>query len=123
MQLLATVGREFGDTPGFDWIKGEVTALKPSDKSLKIPHMGWNALTVDRVHPVLDGVSDGDHAYFVHSFHLEPSHHEDRVASVAYGQDVTAAVARDTIFGTQFHPEKSQKTGLQIIGNFLTWAP
>ncbi|MEL6582366.1 MAG: imidazole glycerol phosphate synthase subunit HisH [Pseudomonadota bacterium] len=123
MQLLASVGREFGETPGFDLIPGAVVALEPGDAALKIPHMGWNALSVERVHPVLAGVEEGDHAYFVHSFHLVPDDEGHRVATVGYGQPVTAAVARDTIFGTQFHPEKSQKTGLRIIGNFLEWRP
>lgn len=122
MQLLASIGLEFGETPGFDWISGEVTALRPAERSLKIPHMGWNTLDITRKHPVLAGIEKGDHAYFVHSYHLKPHHAADRVATTEYGETVTAAVARDMIFGTQFHPEKSQKTGLRIIGNFLTWA-
>jgi glutamine amidotransferase len=123
MQLLASVGREFGDTPGFGWIPGEVVPLRPADPALKIPHMGWNALGLDQVHPVFQGVEEGEHVYFVHSFHMQPENAAHRIATVHYGQSVTAAVGRDTIIGTQFHPEKSQRTGLHVISNFLTWAP
>ena len=123
MQLLATVGREFGNTPGFDWIGGAVELLRPADPCLKIPHMGWNALSVERPHPVFAGIEAGQHAYFVHSFHFQVDVPEHRVATVEYGQIVTAAVARETIVGTQFHPEKSQVTGLRVIGNFLSWTP
>jgi glutamine amidotransferase len=123
MQLLSSVGREFGDTPGFGWIPGEVVPLRPADPALKIPHMGWNALALDQVHPVFQGVEEGEHVYFVHSFHMLPEDAAHRIATVHYGQSVTAAVGRDTIIGTQFHPEKSQRTGLHVISNFLTWAP
>ena len=123
MQMMASWGREHGDHKGFDWIKGEVVRLTPSDPSLKIPHMGWNALTIEKAHPVLAGISTGDHAYFVHSYHLESETDDTRLLSVDYGQTVTAMVGRDNIIGTQFHPEKSQSTGLRLIGNFLTWKP
>ncbi len=124
MQLMATRGLEHGlNTAGFDWIKGEVVALRPSDKSLKIPHMGWNDLVIDAPHPVLEGLKTGDHAYFVHSYHLAASDPSQRLAHCDYGGDVTAIVGRDNIIGTQFHPEKSQSTGLRLIGNFLRWAP
>lgn len=124
MQLMATWGREHGvDTKGFDWIEGEVIALQPSDTSLKVPHMGWNELVLDAPHPVLDGLKNGDHAYFVHSYHLAPDATQHRLAHCEYGGDVTAIVGRDNIIGTQFHPEKSQATGLKFIGNFLEWTP
>lgn len=124
MQLMASMGREHGaDAPGFDWIPGDVVALKPADPSLKVPHMGWNALTMDRAHPVLDGISDGDHAYFVHSYHLKPEDPAHQIAHVDHAQSVTAVVGRDNLIGTQFHPEKSQATGLRLIGNFLRWVP
>ena len=90
---------------------------------MKVPHMGWNDLVIDCPHPVLDGVSTGDHAYFVHSYHFEVSDLDQRIAHVDYGGPVTAVVGRDNLVGTQFHPEKSQATGLRIIRNFLTWAP
>lgn len=123
MQMMATWGREHGDHKGFDWIKGQVVKLSPDDKRLKIPHMGWNALQVLKPHPVLNGIENGDHAYFVHSYHLEPENSADLVANVEYGGAITAVVARDNMIGTQFHPEKSQSTGLRLIGNFLTWKP
>lgn len=123
MQMMATWGREHGDHRGFDWIKGEVVKLAPTDKSLKIPHMGWNALDILKPHPVFEGISTGDHAYFVHSYHLVPDTTDDLLATVGYGGAITAAIGRDNMVGTQFHPEKSQKTGLRLIGNFLTWKP
>lgn len=126
MQLLATRGLEHGNWPGFDWIGGEVRAIEPSDKSLKIPHMGWNTLDIVNGHPLLDGIatgSDGLHAYFVHSYHLVADQRSDIVAETGYGGPVTAMVGRDNIVGTQFHPEKSQKLGLALIANFLTWRP
>jgi len=123
MQLMASVGREFGECVGFDWIPGTVDAIQPSDESLKIPHMGWNGLSIDTAHPVLEGVLDGDHAYFVHSFQFLPTDPTHRLASVDYGGTITAAIGSGSVFGTQFHPEKSQAVGLRIIGNFLRWLP
>jgi glutamine amidotransferase len=123
MQLMATVGREHGDTEGFGWIPGEVVRLAPNDPALKIPHMGWNELMLDAPHPVFAGIEPGDHAYFVHSYHLRPRDPAHRLAHVSYGGLVTAAVGRDNMAGVQFHPEKSQATGLRLIANFLTWRP
>lgn len=123
MQLMATVGREFGDTEGFDWIKGTVTPLTPNDPALKIPHMGWNDLELVGEHPLFNGIKSGQHAYFVHSFHFVPDDENDVRARVDYGGPVTAAVGRDNLFGTQFHPEKSQALGLNFIANFLKWKP
>ena len=123
MQMMAAWGREHGDHKGFDWIKGEVVKLAPDDKTLKIPHMGWNALDNIAAHPVFDGIAKGDHVYFVHSYHLLPENADDLLATVDYGGAITAAVGHDNIIGTQFHPEKSQSTGLRLIGNFLQWKP
>ena len=123
MQMLATLGREYDDVAGLDWIGGEVVRITPQDKALKVPHMGWNDLVIDRAHPVLDGIASGDHAYFVHSYHFLVADPADLVAHVDYAGPVTAIVARDTIIGMQFHPEKSQAAGLRMIANFLTWAP
>jgi len=123
MQLMASVGREFGETAGFGWIPGAVEAIKPSDPALKIPHMGWNALSLGAPHPVFDGVTSGDHVYFVHSYQLSPENAQHRLASVEYGGIITAAVGTGAVVGTQFHPEKSQAVGLRIIGNFLKWTP
>lgn len=124
MQLLASIGREHGlDTKGFDWISGEVIQIEPNDAKLKIPHMGWNELKLLRDHTLFEGISDGDHAYFVHSYHMKTTNESQLLATVDYGGPVTAVVGRDNIIGTQFHPEKSQKTGLQFIENFLRWKP
>jgi glutamine amidotransferase len=123
MQLMASRGVEFGVTEGFGWIPGDVVRLEPNDPDLKVPHVGWNELILDQPHPVLAGIEPGDHAYFVHSFHMVPREPAHRAAHVAHGGVVTAALARANLFGTQFHPEKSQKTGLRVIANFLAWAP
>ncbi len=123
MQLLATCGREFETVAGLGWIEGEVAALKPSDPALKIPHMGWNELRGARPHPLLAGLDEGTHAYFVHSFGFFPARAEDTLATVDYGGAVVAAVARGNVAGVQFHPEKSQGAGLRVIANFLGWRP
>ncbi len=122
-QMLASVGRERVETQGFDWIPGEVVRLSPRDPGLKVPHMGWNGLQLRGAHPVLDGIAEDDHAYFVHSYHLVPERREHLIATVCHGQPVTAVVGRDNLVGTQFHPEKSQATGLRLIANFLRWRP
>ncbi len=126
MQLMATRGLEFGETPGLGWIDGDVRAIAPADRALKIPHMGWNVLDVVNDHPLLAGIRTGPqglHAYFVHSFHLLAHDRGLVVAETDYGGPVTAIVARDNMVGTQFHPEKSQALGLRLIANFLTWRP
>lgn len=123
MQLMARIGHEYAETPGLDWIDGEVTRIEPEDSRLKVPHMGWNDLVIDRPHPVLDGIETGQHAYFVHSYHMSVGTPDQRLAHVEYGQDVTAIVGTGTMIGTQFHPEKSQATGLRLIANFLRWTP
>jgi glutamine amidotransferase len=122
MQLMAPVGREHGDHAGFGWIAGQVARLTPFDPALKVPHMGWNALEPSR-HPLFDGIAAGDHAYFVHSYHFLPDNPAHVLATCDYGGPVIAAVGRDNLAGTQFHPEKSQKTGLRLIANFLRWRP
>jgi glutamine amidotransferase len=126
MQLLATRGLEHAVTPGLDRLPGEVRAVEPRDPSLKVPHMGWNTLTVTGNHPILAGIptgTDGWHAYFLHGFHFAAADADDVIAIADYGGPVTAIVARDNIAGTQFHPEKSQKLGLKLLANFLKWTP
>jgi glutamine amidotransferase len=123
MQLMATWGREYEDTRGLDWVGGEVTKINPADKTLKVPHMGWNDLIIDAPHAVFDGIKTGDHTYFVHSYHMAVADPAQRLAHVDYASDVTAVIGRDNMVGMQFHPEKSQGTGLRMISNFLTWKP
>ena len=125
-QLMATRGLEHEVVAGLNWIAGDVAPIKPRDSGLKIPHMGWNTLDLRRSHPLLEGVKTGPnglHAYFVHSFQLYADDAGDVVATADYGGPVTAIIARDNIVGTQFHPEKSQTLGLQLITNFLKWRP
>ena len=123
MQMMASRGLEYEEVAGFDWVAGDVDLIRPDDAALKVPHMGWNDLVIDRPHPVLAGIETGDHAYFVHSYHLVLAEPDTLLAHVDYGGAVTAIVGRDTKIGAQFHPEKSQSAGLRLIANFLTWAP
>jgi imidazole glycerol-phosphate synthase subunit HisH len=123
MQLMAERGREFETVTGLGWIKGEVAAIVPGDAELKIPHMGWNQLELRARHPLLDGIAAGDHAYFVHSYGIACAERRDVLAVADYGGEIVAAIGRDNLVGTQFHPEKSQATGLRLIANFLRWRP
>jgi len=124
MQLLADLGREHGAHQGLGWIGGEVVPLDVEAQGLKVPHMGWNELVFDQPgHPLLAGLAPGAHAYFVHSYHVACADPADRIAHVEYGRPVAALIGRGTVAGTQFHPEKSQATGLAVIANFLTWTP
>jgi len=126
LQLMGSRGLEHGVTPGLGWIEGEVSAISPSDATLKIPHMGWNTLRLARAHALFDGIPTGEgglNAYFVHSYHLVPANRDVLIASTDYGGPITAFVAKDNMAGSQFHPEKSQKLGLALIANFLNWNP
>ncbi|MEP3232061.1 MAG: imidazole glycerol phosphate synthase subunit HisH [Hyphomicrobiales bacterium] len=123
-QLMASRGLEKETTNGLDWIKSDVVEIKPSDPTLKIPHMGWNTLDVKFDHPIFDGIETGEkglHAYFVHSYHMMPTDGDVVLATSNYGGDITAMVAHENRIGTQFHPEKSQTLGLALIANFLKW--
>ena len=122
MQLMATRGLEHGVHAGLDWVAGEVALITPADPALKIPHMGWNELRLLVQHPVLDGLKDGDHAYFVHSYAFRPAR-GGTLAMTDYAGEIAAVIGRDNMVGTQFHPEKSQATGLRLIANFLRWRP
>jgi glutamine amidotransferase len=121
MQLMAERGLEHRVTAGLGWIGGDVVALEGD--ALRIPHMGWNDLQVTGAHPVLAGIESGMHGYFVHSYRFACRQPSDVLASVDYGGPIAAVIGRDNLVGTQFHPEKSQATGLRLIGNFLKWRP
>jgi imidazole glycerol-phosphate synthase subunit HisH len=125
MQLMASFGVEYGKTPGLGWIKGEILPLKPREENLKIPHMGWNNLSLHRPHPIFKEFQPTDplEAYFVHSFAFVPEDPQTIIADIDYGGQVVAALGRDNLVGTQFHPEKSQQLGLKILRNFLLWKP
>jgi imidazole glycerol-phosphate synthase subunit HisH len=126
MQLMAERGLEFETTKGLGWIGGDVTAIVPEDPAYKVPHMGWNTLSLSRRHAVLEDIPTGPsglHAYFVHSYHLAASDPASVIAEADYGGPITAMVGRDNMVGTQFHPEKSQALGLALIANFLRWRP
>jgi glutamine amidotransferase len=124
MQLMATIGVEYGEHPGLDWIKGRVVRLTPNDPNLKIPQMGWNDLRLRKpAHPIFAGLSSGAHGYFVHSYHFIADNPDEVLADVDYGGPVAAAIGRANMVGVQFHPEKSQAVGLALLGSFLRWKP
>lgn len=122
MQLLATRGLEHGETPGLDWIAGEVREIEVTDPAIKIPHMGWNDVAPM---PHQDGAAliEPGEAYFLHSYHFVADQGEDIAALTDHGRSVVAAVARDNLLGVQFHPEKSQAYGLSFLARFLEWKP
>ena len=120
MQLLATIGREHNLTKGLNWIPGEVVNLSPENDLLKIPHMGWNNVSIcESNHPILKDIKKDIHFYFVHSYVFKPDNASDIIATVEYGGPVVAIIGRENIIGTQFHPEKSQVEGLRLISNFI----
>ncbi|MFM9864276.1 MAG: imidazole glycerol phosphate synthase subunit HisH [Micropepsaceae bacterium] len=125
MQLMATRGLEHGTHAGLGWIEGDVVRMTPSDPALKVPHMGWNTLNVSRQHPVIAHLNDAKdaHAYFVHSFCFAAARAETVIAETEYGGAFAAVMGRDNMIGTQFHPEKSQALGLQLLQNFVRWRP
>lgn len=126
MQLMAEKGFEKGEHQGLGWIRGAVRLIEPKDKTLKVPHMGWNTVKFTQEHTLLEGITDGQHgqhAYFVHSYHMQTTSPETCLVTTEYAGTITAMVGRDNMVGTQFHPEKSQKLGLTLISNFLRWKP
>lgn len=122
MQLMADFGLEDGETRGLGWIHGQVRAIEPGP-GFCVPHMGWNELELRLAHPVLEGLGPDPHAYFVHSYAFVPENEDEIAATCDYGAPIVAAIARDNLFGTQFHPEKSQEVGLRLLANFLRWDP
>ncbi|MCE3255113.1 MAG: hisH [Rickettsiaceae bacterium] len=119
MQLLADFGFEHGEYSGLGFISGNVVKIDDQNNSLKIPHVGWNNISIKKPHPILDNIKNDEHFYFVHSFHFVPKNPEEVIASVNYGEDLTAIIAKENIIATQFHPEKSSDAGLQLLKNFI----
>jgi imidazole glycerol-phosphate synthase subunit HisH len=127
MQIMAERGLEHGVTTGLGWIKGEMAPMAPKGPdgaTLPLPQMGWNTLDfVAGAHPLLAGITPGEHAYFVHSYALSGYRAEEVLATTDYGGPVVAIVGRGNVAGTQFHVEKSASVGLRILANFLRWTP
>ncbi|MFT6319127.1 MAG: glutamine amidotransferase [Granulosicoccus sp.] len=119
MQLLADFGFEHGKSFGLGFIAGNVVKIDDQNHSLKVPHIGWNNVSIQKPHPILEGIKDDEHFYFVHSFYYQPAHQNDVIATVKYGSDLTAIIAKDNIVATQFHPEKSSTSGLRLLKNFI----
>jgi glutamine amidotransferase len=123
LQLLATRGLEFGETPGLDWIAGDVKLIEPADRRFKVPHMGWNSLDGTLPAAMFGGLDEHPHMYFTHSFAIFPAAEADVAASVDHGGRFAAAVMRGNVAGVQFHPEKSQAAGQRLLTNMLEWRP
>jgi imidazole glycerol-phosphate synthase subunit HisH len=123
MQLLATRGLEFGETPGLDWIAGDVSRLEPKGERNKVPHVGWNAVDFAPDAALFAGLPADVDMYFTHSFAFAPAEPGDIAARTDHGGPVVAAVTRGNLAGVQFHPEKSQAAGLALLANFLEWRP
>ena len=119
MQLFGTTGYEEEETLGLNWIEGDVIKIKPGSDNLKIPHMGWNELNIKNISEVFKNVEDKSHAYFIHSYEFLPKNKEIISLSTIYGKEIVAAVCYENIYGSQFHPEKSQDTGFKILTSFL----
>ncbi|MRR56892.1 MAG: imidazole glycerol phosphate synthase subunit HisH [Deltaproteobacteria bacterium] len=119
MQLFADSSSEFGENKGLGWIPGRVERIRPSDGTLKIPHVGWNSVAWRSRSPLMEGITQDPTFYFVHSYQFHATDNADVVGVCDYGGEIAAVVQRDNIFGVQFHPEKSQSDGLAILKNFI----
>jgi len=123
MQLLANSSSEHGHTKGLSWLDGKVDNIKTLTEDIKIPHMGWNSIIFDKDNSLLNNIKKGEDFYFVHSYQFNVKENNFVLAKTKYGVDITAIVLKNNILGTQFHPEKSQRAGIQFIKNFLEWNP
>jgi len=119
MQLFSSFGEEDGGSKGFDWIKGKVNKINLRDKNLKLPHMGWNNISINQKSKLFSGIENESHFYFVHSFAFDVENDQFISAKTNYSTEIISAVEKDNIFGTQFHPEKSQANGIKILENFV----
>lgn len=120
MQLLADFGFEHGKFEGLGFIEGNVVEINNQNRTLKVPHIGWNDITINHPHPILNGIKDGEHFYFVHSFYFAARNKNDIIATVNYGENLPAIISKGNIVATQFHPEKSSDAGLQLLKNFIS---
>ena len=119
MQLFSSFGEEDGGSKGLDWIKGKVNKINLKDKNLKLPHMGWNNISINQKSKLFSGIENESHFYFVHSFAFDVENDQFISATTNYSTEIISAVEKDNIFGTQFHPEKSQANGIKILENFV----
>ena len=119
MQVLFEDSEEQGPCAGLGVIRGHVVRLRPTEPAIKVPHMGWNRVAQRRTEPLLAGIRDGDHVYFDHSYHCVPADSGLVALAADHGMPITAAIRHDHLFACQFHPEKSQRVGLQILKNFV----
>jgi len=119
MQLFSSFGEEDGGSKGFDWIKGKVNKINLTDKNLKLPHMGWNNISINQKSKLFSGIKNESHFYFVHSFAFDVENEQFISATTNYSTEIISAIEKDNIFGTQFHPEKSQANGIKILENFV----
>ena len=119
MQLFSSFGEEDGGSKGFDWIKGKVNKINLTDKNLKLPHMGWNNISINQKSKLFSGIENESHFYFVHSFAFDVENEQFISATTNYSTEIVSAIEKDNIFGTQFHPEKSQANGIKILENFV----
>ena len=118
MQLLADFGNEYETIKGLAFISGEIIKINDQNQTLKIPHIGWNEIQIQKNHDILQNIANNEHFYFVHSYHFLAKNSENIIANVNYGQNLAAIIAKDNIIATQFHPEKSGASGMKLLKNF-----
>ena len=121
MQLFAKIGYELQETKGFGWVDATVKKINNINKTLKLPHMGWNQIEFKKDFALFSGLKNRSHMYFLHSYEFLTKQKDCIIATANYGNSIVVAIAKENIIGTQFHPEKSQKNGLKILENFLKW--
>ena len=120
MQMFADLGLEEEETKGFGWIGGKVSKIDNKNNKFKLPHMGWNEISIKKKNNLFKNINDKSHMYFVHSFEFVPNEEQYVTSTINYSKEIVSSLEKDNIFGTQFHPEKSDKDGLKIIENFIT---
>jgi glutamine amidotransferase len=119
MQMFADIGYEESETKGFGWISGKVIKIDNQNGKFKLPHIGWNEISIKKINKIFDGINDKTHMYFVHSYEFVPNNNKFISSTTEYSKTIISSVEKDNIFGTQFHPEKSDQIGLKLIENFI----